>query len=170
MGKTSLILKLYDYCRGKGLKPAGIITQEVRERGQRIGFKLKDLASGTEGWLAKTDKGNGPRIGKYTVISEDLERIGVRALENSASGDAKVVFVDEIGPMELTSKGFRRAISELLRSDKIVVATLKYGSHYEEVDGALKQGLAEKVELTRENRDAVLEQIISKTDNWLSKV
>jgi len=142
----------------------------VREHGQRIGFKLKDLASGTEGWLAKTAKGNGPRIGKYTVISEDLETIGVKAIKNSSSGDAKVVFVDEIGPMEMTSKGFRRAISELLRSHKIVVATLKYGSHYEEVDEALKQGLAEIVELTRENRDAVLEQIISKMENWLSKV
>ena len=141
----------------------------MREHGQRIGFKLKDLASGTEGWLAKTAKGNGPRIGKYAIISEDLEKIGVKALENSSSRDAKVVFVDEIGPMEMTSKGFRRAISELLGSDKIVVATLKYGSHYEEVDEALKQGLAEKVELTRENRDAVLEQITSKMEDWLSK-
>ncbi len=142
----------------------------MREHGQRIGFKLKDLASGTEGWLAKTDRGNGPRIGKYAIISEDLETIGVRALENSTSGDARVVFVDEIGPMEMTNKGFRRAISELLRSDKIVVATLKYGSHYEEVDEALKKGLVEKVELTHENRDAVLEQITSKMKNWLSKV
>ncbi len=141
----------------------------MRKGGQRIGFKLKDLASGTEGWLAKTDKGNGPRIGKYTVISEDLEMIGVKALENSSSGDAKVVFVDEIGPMEMTSKGFRMAVSEVLRSDRIVVATLKYGSHYEEIDEALKQGLAGKVELTRENRDAVLEQITSKMENWLSK-
>ena len=170
MGKTALILKLYDYCRGKGLKPTGIITQEVREHGQRIGFKLKNLSSGTEGWLAKTAKGNGPRIGKYTVISEDLETIGVKAIENSSSGDAKVVFVDEIGPMEMTSKGFRRAISELLRSHKIVVATLKYGSHYEEVNEALKQGLAEIVELTRENRDAVLEQITSKMEDCLTKV
>ena len=169
MGKTTLILKLDDYWRGKGLKPAGIITQEVRRGGQRIGFKLKDLASGTEGWLAKTDRGNGPKIGKYAIISEDLETIGVKALENSSSGDAKVVFVDEIGPMEMTSKGFRRALSELLRSDKIVVATLKQGSHYEEVDGALKQGLAEIVELTRENRDIVLEQITSKMEDWLSK-
>ncbi len=142
----------------------------MREHGQRIGFKLKDLASGTEGWLAKTAKGNGPRIGKYTVISEDLETIGVKAIENSSSGDAKVVFVDEIGPMEMTSKGFRRAISELLRSHKIVVATLKHGSHYEEVDEAMKKGLAEIVELTRENRDAVLEQITSKMEDWLSEV
>ena len=141
----------------------------MREHGQRIGFKLKDLASGTEGWLAKTAKGNGPRIGKYAIISEDLEKIGVKALENSSSGDAKVVSVDEIGPMEMTSRGFRRAVSELLRSDKNVVATLKYGSHYEEVDEALKQGLAEKVELTRENRDAVLEQITSRMEDWLSK-
>ena len=80
------------------------------------------------------------------------------------------MFVDEIGPIEMTSKGFRRAISELLRSHKIVVATLKHGSRYLEVDEALKQGLAEIVELTRENRDAVLEQITSKMEDCLTKV
>ncbi len=161
MGKTTLILKLEEHFRAHGLKTAGMVTQEVRSRGQRVGFMLRDLASSDEGWLAKTEAGGGPKVGKYTVVTADLENVGVRALTKSIREDADVVLVDEIGPMEMTSRSFRKAVADLLNSDKTLVATVKYGSRYEEVETALKGHEVVMVELTRANRETSLSEIVS---------
>ncbi len=144
---------------------AGLVTQEAREGGQRVGFRLRDLSSGVEGWLARKEGGKGPRVGSYTVDSGDLERIAVKALEIAVRDETDVVFVDEIGPMEMTSPAFRRALSQLFSSGKLLVATLKYGSRYEEVERARMEGGVTVVDLTRENRDAALTRITSMVDS-----
>ncbi len=113
-----------------------MITREVREGDQRVGFKITDLASGAEGWLARVGDGVGPRIGKYSVVSEELEEIGVGALKQATESPADLVLVDEIGPMEMTSRPFRDALAKLLSRRGIVIATVKYGSHYPEVERA----------------------------------
>ncbi len=93
---------------------------EVREGSARTGFMITDLSSGQEGWLAKKDLTAGPRVGSYVVVSEDLEKIGVAALERSMKGPADLVIVDEIGPMEMTSPSFRNNISMVLNGNRTV--------------------------------------------------
>ncbi len=162
------MLKLEKHCRERGFNPSGIITQEVRSNGERIGFKLRDLSSGLEGWLARKNSEEGPKIGKYCVITRDLEEIGVKALESSASEDSRIVLIDEIGPMEMTNSNFRQAISKLLTSETVVIASVKYGSRYEEVDSVSAQVGVTKIVLTPENREAASRQIALKIEDWLS--
>ncbi len=162
------MLKLEKHCRERGFNPNGIITQEVRRNGERIGFKLRDLSSGLEGWLARKDSEGGPKIGKYSVITRDLEEIGVKALESSASDERRIVLIDEIGPMEMTNSNFRQAISKLLTSENIVIATVKYGSHYEEVDRLSGQEGVTKIVLTQESREVAFQEIVLKIDDWLN--
>jgi nucleoside-triphosphatase len=162
------MLKLEKYGRERGFKIGGIITQEVRENEQRIGFKLRDVSSGREGWLARKNSGDGPRIGGYTVVTDDLEKIGVRALEASASfGGPDVVLVDEIGPMELTSQGFRDAVLALLNSGKILIATVKLNLPHKELEAFVKNVGAMRIILTKENRDSALELVASTLQSWL---
>ena len=79
-----------------------------------------------------------------------------------------MVLVDEIGPMEMTSNNFRKAIADLLSRDRIVVATIKQGSHYPEVEDTSKNSEVIRVELSKENRDEAFQKVTSVVDSWTS--
>src|SRR2546428_7692948 len=167
VGKTTVVNRIYDHYAGNGLKIEGITTREVREAGARTGFMITDLSSGQQGWLARKDLGTGPRVGSYVVVSEDLEKIGVAALERSMNGTADLVIVDEIGPMEMTSSSFRNGISGVLNGDRVVVATVKFGSRYPEVEKTRQTGLY--WEITKENRESIYRKIIRQVDERIRK-
>lgn len=167
-GKTTLINRICDHYKSKGLKVAGISTREVRERNERIGFKISDLSSSNEGWLARIGEGAGPRVGKYFVDSTDLEEIGVGALSRALQEDATLIILDEIGPMEMTNSAFRSAVSKILEAGKMVVATVKYGSHYPEVERV--QGEIVHLEVEKNNREAIYRRAIAQLDDWVGKL
>lgn len=165
VGKTTIVNRVYEHYSKNGFKIEGLTTREVREGSARTGFMIADLASGQEGWLAKKEIGTGPRVGSYVVVSHDLERIGVAALERSMSGPADLVIVDEIGPMEMTSTLFRSNISKILNGNKAVVATVKFGSRYPEVESIRQKSL--HWEITKENRESIYRRLIRQVDGWI---
>ncbi len=168
-GKTTLIQRIHTHYKNKGLRIDGIITREVREDDQRTGFKITDLASGVGGWLARVGHGVGPRIGKYNVVSEDLEKIGVSALKKATEWPGGLVLVDEIGPMEMTSRPFRDALAKLLSQRGIVIATVKYGSHYPEVERASRTAESVSLEVSKDNREEIMQRITSIVDKWTDR-
>ncbi len=169
VGKTTLIRHLYSHYKEKGLRISGITTDEVREGDRRIGFKITDLSSGEEGWLARVGESEGPRIGKYFVVSEDLERIGVGALREAITGNSDLILIDEIGPMEMTNKSFRECITNLLSQNRIIVATVKFGSHYPEIAKTSSSSEILRIELSTHDRDQILQTMISTIDGWTKR-
>ncbi len=158
-GKSTLVAELVDRLKGKK-KVGGMVTTELREGGGRIGFRIKDIAEGREGVLASVYLKSGPRLGKYVVNLEDLEGIGVAAVEE-ATESCDLVVIDEVGPMELKSARFRRAVEAAFESDKDVIATLHYGSR----DRLVREfGLAgvEIVVVEWDNRDKLLNNLLSR--------
>jgi len=165
VGKTTIVNRIHEHYSASGLKIEGMTTREVREGNARTGFMITDLSSGQEGWLAKKDLTAGPRVGSYVVASEDLERIGVAALERSMKGPADLVIVDEIGPMEMTSTSFRNNISRVLNGNIAVIATVKFGSRYPEVEKTWQKSV--HWEITKENRESIYRKIIRQVDDWI---
>jgi nucleoside-triphosphatase len=100
-------------------------------------------------------------------VSDDLEKIGVSALQRSMSGAADLVIVDEIGPMEMTSSSFRNNISRILNGRKTVVATVKFGSRYPEVEETWRRSL--HWEITKENRESIYRRVIRQIDDWIGE-
>jgi nucleoside-triphosphatase len=169
VGKTTLMQRIHDHCKNKGLRVDGMVTSEVRKSDERIGFKITDLSSGAEGWLARVGDSVGPRIGKYSVDSKDLEDIGVCALKRAVEGSADFVLVDEIGPMEMTSSAFRGALAKLLSAGRNVIATVKYGSHYPEIERSPGVAEAVRLEISRDNREETIRRILSIVDAWTER-
>jgi nucleoside-triphosphatase len=165
VGKTTTVNRVCSHYSAKGMNIQGITTREIRENGQRIGFKVTDLATGKEGWLARKDSLVGPRIGSYHVVSEDLESTGVRGIERGIEGPADLVVVDEIGPMEMTSSLFRNAISRLLKAERATVVTVKLGSSYPEVEQIRAQSI--QLEITKNNREEIYRKITEYIDEWI---
>jgi nucleoside-triphosphatase len=118
-GKTTLIK-----CVVKSIpqNAGGFFTEEIRETGIRVGFKLVTL-DGNEAVFAHVDLKSSDRIGKYRLDRAVLESVGVKALREAILGQRAVV-IDEIGPMEIRSDLFRETVSEALDSTASVLATI----------------------------------------------
>ncbi len=147
-GKTTLIKELIKNYDGS---ISGFITEEIRNK-TRKGFKIKDVKTGEEGILASVDLKEGPKVGKYFVNIEDIEKIGITSLKR----DASLYFIDEIGAMELKSRKFEKVLETLLSSNKNIIATL----HRNYVNKYKKYG--EVFWLTRENWNEIFEKIRSR--------
>ena len=117
-GKTTAVARLVELLLREGLAVTGFLTRELRERGERVGFTLETL-DGRRGMLAHVSVRGGPRVGRYGVTHDDLERLAIPALR----AHADVVVVDELGKMELTSAAFRDAVIALLDRPTALVAT-----------------------------------------------
>jgi len=151
VGKTTLCMKVF-----KSLKNVeGFVTLEVRERGRRIGFKLHDLKSGEELWLAKVGEGY-PRVGKYVVFLENLDRFARKISDY----DGCLIVIDEVGPMELKSDNFVRAMERLIESDKNLLVTVHYKSKHPLVERIRRE--FELYVIDERNRDDVANEIINK--------
>lgn len=156
-GKSTVLMKTIELLKKKGMKVGGMITPEIRERGRRIGFGVKDVYSGKEGILASIDQKTGPKVGKYRVNLEDFERIALPALDSALKG-CDVVCIDEVGRMEWFSKNFRNKVYEIFASGKKVVAIL----HREFVSKFKDYG--EVIKVVPENREKLPEDIVNKLD------
>ncbi len=158
VGKTTLVKRVAEALFDK-YKIDGFITQEVREGGSRVGFKLMSIAKaigrdGPEDWLAHVSMfRDGPKIGKYRVNLSAIEDIAIKILEKAVS-EADLIIIDEIGPMELLHRKFLPTVERVLNSDRVVLATIHV--RYRE-DDRLRR-LVERpdallVELTVQNRN-----------------
>jgi nucleoside-triphosphatase len=118
-GKTTLIKRVVNEL---SLPAGGFYTEEIRERGQRVGFKIITL-DGKEAVFAHVDFKSSERLGKYGLDLSVLETVAVAAL-HAAVRARRLVVIDEIGPMEIRSAMFRRVVNEALNSGAPVLATI----------------------------------------------
>jgi nucleoside-triphosphatase len=124
VGKTTCLRRTLDRV---GRPAGGFFTEEVRRGGTRVGFALRTLA-GEHGILADTRRPGAPRVGKYGVDLETLERIGVPAIREAARA-GRLVVIDEIGKMEMASAAFRQAVEDALASPALVLGTILAAPH-----------------------------------------
>jgi nucleoside-triphosphatase len=121
-GKTTLIKRLVSHLA----EPAGgFYTEEIRDRGTRVGFKIVTL-DGDEAVLAHADfpaAAAPQRIGKYRLDLSALEAVGVRAVREAVRR-GRLVVIDEIGPMEIRSPLFRETVNAALDSKAPLLATI----------------------------------------------
>jgi len=118
-GKTTLIKRVV---KEVALPAGGFYTEEIRERGGRIGFKIITL-EGEEAVFARVDFKTPERLGKYGLDLSALETMAVAALRTAARA-RQLVVIDEIGPMEIRSAIFRDAVNEVLESEVPLLATI----------------------------------------------
>jgi nucleoside-triphosphatase len=123
-GKTTLLRRVVE---GLPLRAGGFYTEEIRHGGQRRGFRLLTL-DGQEAVLASVDVSGPPRVGKYGVDVDALERVGVPALEEAVAS-ADVVVVDEIGKMEMASQRFRQAVESELDAGCCLLGSILLAPH-----------------------------------------
>ncbi len=166
VGKTTAMMRVVEMLRGDGFRVGGFYTRELREAGVRKGFELVDITSGEKALLASVSAGAGPRIGKYVVMLDNLERLGVASLERSLA-TCDVLAVDEVGPMELLSNKFVETVEKILHGGKPSVFTVHVSATHPVAQTIRKMAGENLYVLDTVNRDRVPRVVYEVVKRWL---
>ncbi len=157
IGKSTLFNNIVEYLKKNNYIVGGIRTPEVRSNsGYRVGFKIVDLLSGEEAWLARKNYYSTIRVGKYGVLKEEATKIISNAL-SKALQEADIIGIDEVGPMELKIPIFKKLLLDILKSNKPKILVIHYRLNDPEIIKYLKN--SEKITVTLENRELLNREI-----------
>ncbi|MBI5475078.1 MAG: hypothetical protein HY961_22265 [Ignavibacteriae bacterium] len=113
-GKTTAVVRLVAELKHAGIRVGGVLSHGVWSDGKKVGIVVENIASGESRPLAHVDSGSSAtRQGRYRFFDDGLY-FGVTALLDAT--EARVIFVDEVGPLELREEGFAPAVRSLLRT------------------------------------------------------
>ena len=160
-GKSTAVSRILFRIRSQGFTAGGILTREIRNHGEREGFSLIDVSTEETVNLASSVRPmSGPRIGKYHIDLKSLSSLGVRALQH-AKEESDIIVCDEVGPMELLSPEFRRAISHCVlgTGNKPSICAIHKRLADPLIDELRNSERAKSYEITFENRDQLPDEI-----------
>ncbi len=154
-GKTTAVSRIILSIKTRGYTVGGMLTREIRSHGERLGFMLVDLGTEESASLASSERKLGPKVGKYHVDLNSLATLGVKALKH-ASEFSDLIVCDEVGPMELFSPEFRKAVIEsILNSSKPCLCVVHKRLADTLID-QLKASIEAKIfDVTFENREEI---------------
>ena len=124
-GKTTACERILALAEKRGLACGGVICPATYERGVKTGSRIIDVRSKeSEEFSCATGACfyAGINVGGHSISPAGLE-FGIRALKDSA--DCDLVFIDEVGALELSGGGFRPALEEVLGNRKNVVVVVR---------------------------------------------
>jgi nucleoside-triphosphatase len=154
-GKSTLIVKVV---QGINRPATGFFTQELREKGRRVGFSITTL-QGKIGVLAHQGITSTFRVGKYRVNLEDLDQIAVPSMLPSTLD--QIVVVDEIGKMECFSRLFKETLLKVLSSDNLVIGSVAMkGDRF--IQSIKKRDDVLLISISQNTRDAALKLFLEK--------
>ena len=153
VGKTTLLHTVLSQLH----RPAeGFYTLEIREDGERKGFRLVSLA-GMTGILAHVDFATPHRISRYGVDLRALEQIAGTTIRMALQQDILLI-LDEIGPMEVLSPAFCSLVLEALDSPTPIFGTIvKRSTPF--TDLVRRHPAVEIIEVSVENRQLLTEEL-----------
>jgi nucleoside-triphosphatase len=169
VGKTSAVLKIVESLKAKGYNVGGMVSGEVREGRDRVGFQILNVKTGQKGWLAHVAQKEGPQVGRYRVNLGDLEGVGAEAITSAVTG-SDVIVIDEIGPMELNSKKFREVVLKAAESLKLLIGVVHWKATDPLVRSIKDRDDAEVLVVTLENRESLPIQVLGEAVVFLSGV
>lgn len=146
-GKTTLLENFIEAVPNK----QGFVTQEVLENSQRIGFELVS-STGKAATLASTNSDSELKVSKYGV---ELHLLDEFLSELPPIENGSLVYVDEIGQMELYSDSFKRLISSYLDMDNVYVGTISSVYQDDFTQQVLARGDVLLLKIDQNNREQV---------------
>lgn len=157
VGKTTLVRRVSEHFPGLF---RGFYTEEIRERGIRVGFRVVTL-SGNVGILAAKGAASPFRVGSYGVLVGEFERVVIPELTEVAELCSPCL-IDELGKMEFFSRRFVALLESLWERVPLLLATTRFPEIPEARTFLAREG--KTFLLTPGNREMVFTQIVQAID------
>jgi nucleoside-triphosphatase len=157
IGKTTLMKRLTISL--KSCQIDGFLTEELREAEQRMGFWLSPL-DGRQILLAHRQLETGLRVGPYKVNVDVLDQVAVPVIRRGMQ-HAFILFLDELGKMELCSAMFANVLQQAFDHGPSIVATAGV-SPLPFLTTLKRRKDIEIIPLTSANRTAVEEELTAR--------
>ena len=168
VGKSTIIYQLANQLEAEGLRPGGLVSPEIRDSGSRAGFHVRDLLTGRTEVMAHKQGESPMRVGQYKVMAHNIDAICSEAFPY-AFQQADVILVDEIGPMELYSQGFKHFVKQAVEQPVPLLAAIHQKARASFIRELKKQSRAEPWQVTETNRDELPSAILDEFRNVLKK-
>ncbi|MED5485570.1 MAG: nucleoside-triphosphatase, partial [Candidatus Thermoplasmatota archaeon] len=129
----------------------GMLMEPLVVDGERVGFECINYQSGERAVIAHREIDSRMRVLGYGIDLEELERVGVPAIEDAARR-YEVIMVDEIGKFTVESDLFVRTVRAALEADKPTLMTLHKKSRHPLLQDIRRRDDARVLEVTPVNR------------------
>ncbi len=119
-GKTTFLKETTEIVRCSNINVSGFLSEAVHSDGVRTGFRITDIVTGNSADLCSINPQPGSvRQGRYWFSDYALKE-GERIILSSIDAGSQLMVIDEVGPLELSGKGWYNAIEELTRRSSAV--------------------------------------------------
>lgn len=159
VGKSTLLSSVI----AEFTKKQGFITTENRTDGVRTSFEMT-ASNGESFVLCSVDSPSEMRVSRYGVNLQDLDTF-VGKLPDIE--DNKLIYVDEIGQMQLYSEPYKKLINEYLTLPNPFIGTLSKIYHDEFTDGLRARDDIEIIEVTVKNRNKLKDELVSRVAEYI---
>jgi nucleoside-triphosphatase THEP1 len=118
-GKTTAAAKIIEMLHSENIKVGGFLSVGIDSEKNRSGFILRNIATSEETELCSTvENRDRLKTGKY-FFNREAFVTGKMILEPERLKGARLIIIDEIGPLELKGLGWSSAIENLCHSMKV---------------------------------------------------
>lgn len=152
-GKTTAIIKFLDQVRNK----QGFVTREILENGARTGFQAI-ASNGQSAVIASIYSNSELRVNKFGVEVEEFEKF-LNSLPRIETDT--LLYIDEIGQMELYSERFKKLASQYLSLPNPFAGTVSQVYDDEFIKQVLARDDVFLITITPQTRQQVDEILLS---------
>lgn len=157
-GKSTLIKSLV-LRYGNGAQ--GFITSEIKNGGKRIGFEVV-TSNGEHALLAQTEMRTDFPVGRFFVTPDSMSDV-FKSIEDPSS--ANLLYIDEIGQMQLMSESFKTLLAGYIRSNKILLASVSKVYTCSEIELLISYRDSILFTLTDSNRSDIEKAVLTALNN-----
>jgi len=123
-GKTSSLVEVIDKLKGAGVSVGGFISPRIIVDGKTIGYYLEGVLDGRRQILMTETEQNGfQKIGRFWLDPNVIKRVTSTIEEQALS--PSVIFIDEVGRLELEGRGWDEVLRSLLLTNVVVVIAVR---------------------------------------------
>jgi len=113
-GKTTLLKNVIRELREQKYKTGGFLSEPILKNEETVGYDLFDLRKERSfPLIRRTGEKKWQKVGSYFFIPQGLARAEKIILREK---DVDILVVDEVGPLELSGKGFWPALKQVIFS------------------------------------------------------
>ena len=126
-GKTSWCHRYIEWLSGRKVSVGGILCLGTELNGTRIGYEVLDIRTNERKVFARlTDRSNfiGEPAGRF-IISPDGLAFASKAIRSAIENACDIVFIDEVGHLELSGKGLLESAKLAYRHSPSTVTVVR---------------------------------------------